>query len=764
SGVRQTPEYAHCRLNEFSLEDSGFELLIRLLTAQASVEKNELGAIPNFPTKRPSGNAHLPKGLNRPIDISRIVKYAPLKLIGREQETALLDSALDQMTRGTRARPRVLTFVALGGEGKTSLVAKWVDDLDQKGWPGCEIAFAWSFYSQGSRDQAAVSSDLFLTKALEFFGDPDTAVSAQGAYEKGQRLAALVGARKSILVLYGLEPLQFPPSSPTPGKLKDQGIEALLSGLTRHSNGLCVVTTRFEIADVRSWPDTAPQHELLRLSKQAGVYLLRSIRGGTKLKPTKIEGTPEEFEALVEDVDGHALTLQIIGQYLVRAHHGDIRRRDRIDFAIAETKTPGGPKFRANHAFRAIAAYEEWLGADSEESRRGLAVLRILGLFDRPATADCVEALLKKPAIGGLTEPLVDSKEEDWELTLTTLSDARLVSVNREEGTDELLSLDAHPLIREYFSQQLQGKEPDAWQTAHRRLYEHLCATTKESDQPSLGDLQPLYQAVAHGCKAGLQQKACDDVYFARILRGQETYATRRLGAYGSDLGAVACFFETPWSRVSSALDEEYQAWQLNSAAICLRALGRLPEAIEPMREAQAIYVKQKKWMYVAICCNNLSELESTLGELTRAVTEAEKAVSNADSCGDAHHRATKRCSHADALHQAGRPAEAELLFKAAEQIHAENQPVYPLMYSIPGIQYCDLLLPPTEREAWRATHSVKSQRSSLNISEVCHAATERTCKILKIAESQNWLLDIALGHLILARTELYESILCAKE
>ena len=89
---------------------------------------------------------------------------------------------------------------------------------------------------------------------------------------------------------------------------------------------------------------------------------------------------------------------------------------------------------------------------------------------------------------------------------------------------------------------------------------------------------------MAHGCQAGLQQEACDKVYFARILRGQEAYSTKKLGAFGSDLGAVACFFETPWSRVSPALTEADQAWLLNEAAFRLRALGRLTEALEPMR------------------------------------------------------------------------------------------------------------------------------------------------------------------------------------
>ena len=114
-------------------------------------------------------------------------------------------------------------------------------------WPGCEAAFAWSFYSQGTREQLAASSDLFLAAALTFFGDPEMAGSAQGAFDKGRRLAQLVGQLRALLVLDGLEPLQFAPTSPTPGELKDQGLAALLKGLAGSSRGLCVVTTRYSI-------------------------------------------------------------------------------------------------------------------------------------------------------------------------------------------------------------------------------------------------------------------------------------------------------------------------------------------------------------------------------------------------------------------------------------------------------------------------------------------------------------------------------------
>ena len=111
-----------------------------------------------------------------------------------------------------------------------------------------------------------------------------------------------------------------------------------------------------------------------------------------------------------------------------------------------------------------------------------------------------------------------------------------------------------------------------------------------------------------------MQREACDKVYFARIKRRDENYSSRKLGAFGADLGAVACFFEPPWSRVSPALTEADQAWLLNEAAFRLRALGRLAEALDPMRVSGEMDVKVKQWKGAAISYSNLSELELTLG------------------------------------------------------------------------------------------------------------------------------------------------------
>lgn len=690
----------------------------------------------------------------RRFDIGRILKYAPAELIGREDEARLLNDAWQKTLRMEKGRARVLTFVALGGEGKTSLVAKWAAELAAQDWPGCDAAFAWSFYSQGTREQQAASSDLFLKEALTFFGDDADkafAASPAGAFEKGQRLACIVGGRRNLLILDGLEPLQYAPSSPTPGELKDQGLSALLKGLAAASHGLCIVTTRYSLPDLKAfWQTTAPEVELLRLSRDAGVHLLKTLG---------VTGTAQEFAALVEDVKGHALTLTLLGGFLKRAYRGDIRQRDRVKFEKADEKMDGG------HAFRTLAAYEQWLLRDGgEEGQREVAVLRLMGLFDRPADAGCLHALLQPPAIPGLTEPLVCLAEDDWEFCLTGLESARLLTINRDGASSVRHSLDTHPHIREYFAKRLREQQPDAWRMAHRRLYEHLCATTPDKPQPTLEDLQPLYQAVAHGCQAGFQQKACDKVYFTRINRGQEFYASHKLGAFGSDLGAVACFFNQPWSRVSPALTEAAQAWLPNEAATRLCAMGRLTEALEPMRAGLQALTKQENWKLAAVAASNLSELELTLGEVAGAVGDAAQCVTYADRSGDGFQLLAGHTAHADALHQEGRRAEAETHFREAERMQQERQPTYPLLYSLQGFRYCDLLLAAPERAAWQAMlgrpHSNPVLKEERGLAE-CRAVSERAAQTLKWAElSAVDILSAALDHLTQGRAALYAATL----
>lgn len=715
------------------------------------------------PHKAPS-TAGTPSAAFR-ADISRIIKYAPAELIGREDETKRLNDAWEKVVRGETKRPHVITFVALGGEGKTSLVAKWAADLAHQSWPGCEAVFAWSFYHQGTDEKSADSSDLFLKEALTFFGDTVMADSAQTAYEKGRRLALLIGQQRSLLILDGIEPLQYSPTSPTAGELKDAGLAALLKGLAAINHGLCLVTTRYSIPDLRAfWQTTAPEKPLVRLSKEAGIALLLN------LKVRKESGSGAEFEKLVEDVKGHALTLNLLGTYLRDAHGGDIRKRDLVKLEEADAEEQGG------HAFRVMDAYVKSFESEGKNGIRALAILRLLGLFERPATANSLKALLKAPRISNLTEPLVGTTEAQRNLAFTRLEFARLITVNCDPR-GVLVSLDGHPLVRDYFATQLRMEYPGAWREAHRRLYKHLIASTHEGDEPTLEDLQPLYQAVAHGCQAGLSEEVRKRVFHDRIRRGAKAYTVRKLSAFGSDLSAIACMFKHPWHELIPGISESGQGWLMNEAAYCLRALGRLSEGLEPMRAGMEFATKRKDWSNASRGAGNLSELKLTLGDVAGAAVDAEQAMVHAENSSSAAEPPKQRAKLANALHQAGRRVDSRKRFREAEALQAELQPDYPLLYSQRGFQYCDLLLAEPERAAWnyseRFAHARPTGWLPNPIAEMpgfeaemsvllacCGAVYQRAMQTLHWVTGNLGFLNEALDQISMGRATLYRAIL----
>ena len=146
--------------------------------------------------------------------------------------------------------------------------------------------------------------------------------------------------------------------------------------------------------------------------------------------------------------------------------------------------------------------------------------------------------------------------------------------------------------------------------------------------------------------------------------------------------------------------------------------------------------IAQEHWENAAIAAGNLSELYLTSGDLAQALAYARQSVDLADRSGDWGVRMINRATLADTLHQAARLAEAEAAFREAEEMQKEDQPQFPLLYSVRGFWYCDLLLGQGEYQ------EVQS----------------RAGQTLEWVTTQNWLLDIALDHLSLGRAHLLQA------
>jgi len=693
--------------------------------------------------------------------------------VGRRKELAALDQAWAEGVR-------IFALHAEGGAGKTRIVVEWLRRMRDGGWRGARRVFVHSFYSQGSDERRNTSSDLFFEQALAYFGYRGEPITQ--ADEKGRALARLLVEHYGLLVLDGLEPLQHPTQHAERGRLKDLGIARLLLSLANvgristplrdETRSLCLITSRQPVIELQERTGaTVVQQSLDQLHRDDGADLLKQFQ---------VVGPDEELRQASDEFYGHAYSLMLLGSYLKNAtDYHDIRRRREV--VLLEEDAEHG-----NHARKMFTAYVAHLGQNSPE----VAVLRLLGFFDRAAEQQLFDVLRARETVvydwseakrrhemwrmgiavrmlgnrrsqgqqciedslTQVTAPLLDLTQAQWYRVLNRLRDLRLIEFTGPSDVD------AHPLLREDFADQVRTQFPLAWQAGHQRLAEHLAGSAPYRPNGIAG-LQPLYQAVAHCCLAGLHQQACNDVYRDRILRGTDEdgfYSKRKLGAIGADLSAEACFFTTRWTILSPNLSPAAQAWLLGVTAFDIRALGRLTEALEPIRLALKNAIDQEKWRSAASRAVNLSELEVKRGEIPAAVTAGRQSVTYAalSRDDDWQNSINSRTTLADALHQAGRRDESHRLFEAAELRQAEYEPEYPRLYSVGGFRYCDLLLSESERAAWQC-YLLAPVTASL---AACDSVNERAIYALDIAESKDLLLEIALDHLTLARAALYKA------
>ncbi|MFL5347135.1 MAG: tetratricopeptide repeat protein, partial [Hyalangium sp.] len=448
--------------------------------------------------------------------------------------------------------------------------------------------------------------------------------------------------------------------------------------------------------------------------------------GAELLRLCSVKGSQEELREVSRAVQGHALTMTLLGNYIADALDGDVRRWREVPLGATETR----PGERAQHV---MEAYDRWFEPGPER-----AILRIVGLFDRPASAGCIAALRKEPAIRGLTDALVALTDTKWKLAVNRLSRTGLLAPT---GKSDDGSLDAHPLVRECFGTMLERENPQGYRAAHRRLYEYLRDTTPELPDTFDG-LQPLYQAVSHGCRAGQHEEALDGVFYPRIRRYDQHYSVTVLGAFGADLATLAGFFEGDWRRPVASLTEATRSFVLSEAAFSLRALGRLREAGAPLKSSLDMCVALSHWVNAANAASNLAQLHASSGALHEALSMAKRTVELADRAGKDEWpwRVLSRCTLANVFCHLGNPENARLLFEEAERMQIKQQPQLPLLYALQGRQFCELLLDlgePREVER-RATQTLVWMRKERWLLDIAHDHLSLGCALGMLEQREN--------------------------
>jgi transcriptional regulator with XRE-family HTH domain len=325
------------------------------------------------------------------------------EMFGRKGLVQALDEAWDS------GKVRIYRIEGLFGVGKTTFVYHWMKGRD---WLEEEVTssdkplvFGWSFDQEGGTKYASASD--FMTEALIWFaerlGKPEP--KERALYDVRKQLIRLVTEKRSLLVLDGLEALQTPQ-----GELSDRELEAFLYDLAGYPSGecLCVLTTRLTLTedkfkcyegDGRETIRCLNRELLKRLEPEAAIEVLNSLG---------VTGTPEEKQEAADWFGFHAKSLELLAGLLHRRFNGRAECWRDVRELLGKTDD----KVR-----RMLDLYaKKWLKKDTE-----LAVMLLLGLFNRPALHEEVKALCDPP-IKRLTDRLPEwNDSSQWNELLAGL-------------------------------------------------------------------------------------------------------------------------------------------------------------------------------------------------------------------------------------------------------------------------------------------------------------------------------------------------------
>ena len=490
---------------------------------------------------------------------------------------------------------------------------KLKDDSPPGEWGGADKVFAWTFYPENQTGTS--SSELFIEAAFKHFG----LLSSEGLSEKnkGRELANEMREKRVLLILDSLEWLQNPPGQHkylTDQSLGDETISSLFEGLRSGHGGLCIITSRLSLPDLRVGSvKNCREIRLEQLDEKSGAKFLRHLLAPAESSSNQqelVSSTPEKtLKQASREYGGHALALRLLGTYLAVAYGGDIRCRDRVGPIMEDTAPSEIEGFEdldaAVHANRVISQYEGWF-EKQKEPRLELCLLQLISLFDRPAESSAIVALRVNPDITGLTA--TDTRiirETDWNRAVSNLRKAGLLT-NTKTTSNEI---DCHKLVREYFSRKLFKSNEKAWKAGHLELSEYFSKDIPDVLPTTLEEIEPLFRAVSHACKAEDYRKAYD-IYEKYIRRNDEVHHIRELGAINLNLVILAGFFDLDWNEVkdiSKSLHKKERYRLLSDLGTCLLFSGRMEEAKKPLQRALELARKSTR---ISGCCNHRMEPE----------------------------------------------------------------------------------------------------------------------------------------------------------
>ncbi|MEM8930102.1 MAG: AAA family ATPase [Acidobacteriota bacterium] len=602
------------------------------------------------------------------------------------------------------AEPSTQTVALVGaaGCGKSSILARFVRRLEERGWCGADAVYVDAADRAGEQ-----SADGLVRRALDFFGDPSA--NDGSPRFRGRRLAEKIRGHRALVILDGVDLLlSGVESTETPGWLRETSLAALVRELTIGQPGLLVLASRRFVADIEGLPGAS----------RLDLGPLDDASAAGRLAQLGVGGTDAVRAAVARTVDGNRLAVTLLGTWLRSA--GD-EQLERWTMESVESHGAALPRVLDAHL------------ASLDPSAADL--LRLVGLFDRVIDGGAVAALRQPPAIAGL-----GTLDDDavWTEAITTLRDRHLLNPGDPFSPG---ALDAPRRVREVLATQL---EPATARAGHTRLATHYRPFARAD---SARGMRALHRTVGHGVRAGT---AKDAVAFARSVLS----TAARTSASADELAILAAAYGESWEHLRVDLSAEDRPWLDDRVSRRLIAAGRPVEAIPALERVLAARRRVEAWPAAADAAGRLARALSTIGKVRDALAPALTAVECAERSGSSSERSKRRCHLAKVWHDLGRRDDALDAFREVESAQARRWPLQPRLHSWRGHLFCDLLLDlatPLDGSALEPDRVDVDQ----SVESRCAEVVDRASNALAIADDNAWRVAAAVARLDLGRAHL---------
>jgi tetratricopeptide (TPR) repeat protein len=553
---------------------------------------------------------------------------------------------------------RIGALIGWGGVGKSAIVRNWYDTLKSNSINPDGI-FWWGFYRNAYLEQ-------FLDALLEYLAQGRIDLKEiKGTWKKVDKIRELILEGEYLIILDGLEQMQK-------GEVSGEGFGSMAhrecSEMLRFlsdvkDNGLCLITTRYPLTDIKNYEGAEYQkREVERLSIEDARALFEKVG--------VVKGSQEEIDSVIKEYDAHALSLILLSKYLVEDFGGDIKKAKDIP-PFHSDKEAGGK------AHRILLWYEKQL------SEKQWAFMKVFSLFRQAVREEHFEGVFRAKMESEMNQTLREMSGFSFKRMVDNLCDRRLIS----KGQDDTYA--THPLVKNYFESIFEEEEK---KQCHKRIYQYFGEYAPEQPE-TLEGMQPLFEQVYHGCAAGLYDEVYWPIYVRKIGGEPCGYKiTQKLAAWEINLTLVRTLFpEGDLSQMPLVREKSDQSWLLNAAGLALLSIGRLKEAEEPLKAAIELYIEDNQIAYASVGYLNLTDLQFRSGELESGRESAKKALDAAEKAKSDWDIMSSKAYLAWILLLLGKGEEAGNWFRQADELEGKISGYR--LYSQRGVNYAVFLV-----------------------------------------------------------------------